>query len=253
MNKLKLLATVGLVFGAPVSFGSVAHAQDALVVSSCSGFTMPLGPGAPLVLNQQGQLCGSGASITQPTSGPVDPGTATATQATIAGCEYNSTPVVMTNTQQSGIRCDNHAAVTVRQVDANGVPIDPTTATPVYPVGGATAAYGIQATTSTALEATGCKVFKASAGNVYDIGVTNQSGATGYLFLFNLAAEPANGTVTPNRPPIIVPASGGFASWSVGGAPASYYPTGITACLSSTGGFTLTKVTSQAIFTARYQ
>jgi len=88
-----------------------------------------------------------------------------------------------------------------------------------------------------------CHNFKSGGGNVYTIG--GVIGGAGWVFILNLSASPSNGAVVPL-------AWGYYAAqspWSYtppAGAPA-VFTTGITACYSSTGPFTLTQLTSTAL------
>lgn len=92
-------------------------------------------------------------------------------------------------------------------------------------------------------------VFKATAGNLYDLYVT--IGATaGFLMVFDAASAPTDGAVTP-KDCIQVPAST-TQSLFTGGTGPEVYSTGIVAVFSTTGCFTKT-ASATAFFHARVQ
>lgn len=110
----------------------------------------------------------------------------------------------------------------------------------------ATAATGVAPVPSTAAEA--CRVFKASAGNVYS--VSGYTGAAAWIMLFNATSAPVDGAVTPNVW-AYAPAAGSF-SINYGSLPA-YFSVGATACISSTGPLTKTAVATNNVLSGRVQ
>lgn len=57
---------------------------------------------------------------------PVSPAVATATNGSLLGCQYNSSPVTATNGQQGSIACTQHMLPLVGVGDLNGNQFDPT-------------------------------------------------------------------------------------------------------------------------------
>lgn len=110
---------------------------------------------------------------------------------------------------------------------------------------------GYATSTATSTAAEDCRVVKAASGNLY--GLTVVVGATsGYVLVFNAAAAPSNGAVTPawSFPVTSNGTNGGIAaSWN--DIPKAF-ATGITVCYSTTGPYTLTKSAS-ASFIAEYK
>lgn len=98
----------------------------------------------------------------------------------------------------------------------------------------ASASAGIAIAPSAAVEA--AKVLKASAGNLYEITVTN--GATsGYVMLFNATSAPGDGAVTPDAC-YAMPATN--TTLTKGFNPPAHFSIGITAVYSSTGCYSKT-------------
>ena len=108
-------------------------------------------------------------------------------------------------------------------------------------VSSGSAANGIIPTGSSAAES--CHNYKAAPGNVYALG--GVIGSAGWVFILNLAADPVNGTVAPVAWGYY-PAQGSWSYTPPVGGPA-VLSAGIEACYSSTGPFTLTKLTSTAL------
>jgi hypothetical protein len=108
------------------------------------------------------------------------------------------------------------------------------------------AANGIAPSVSGAAES--CHTYKASAGNGYDF--SGYVGAATWVMLFDLAAPPSNGAVTP-KAWAYAPAAG---SWSISyGIVPAVFTAGIIACASSTGPLTLTLVSTNNVFSGRVQ
>jgi hypothetical protein len=85
--------------------------------------------------------------------------------------------------------------------------------------------------------AEGSHVLKASPGALLSVYAYN-SGAAGFLMVFNATALPSNGTVTPIE---CVPiGSSSYVSLNFAPRPPEWYSTGIVAAISTTGCFTLT-------------
>lgn len=108
-------------------------------------------------------------------------------------------------------------------------------------VSSGSSANGIIPTGSSAAES--CHNYKTAPGNVYALG--GVIGSAGWVFILNLAADPVNGTVAPVAWGYY-PAQGPWSYTPPVGGPA-VFSTGIEACYSSTGPFTLTKLTSTAL------
>lgn len=113
--------------------------------------------------------------------------------------------------------------------DATGVPAG-TGVTAVAQAPTSAAAQAIVPVVSAAVESS--HVIKASAGNLFRIGVTSGASA-GYLMVFNATSAPADGVVTPIFCKPVAANAGAEWSWTI---PARY-STGITAAFSTTGCF----------------
>lgn len=83
--------------------------------------------------------------------------------------------------------------------------------------------------------ASSSRVLKASAGNLYGFNVTSGASA-GYVLVYNLAAPPADGTVTPVKTYVIA----ANASLEVSYNPPRRFSTGCVVVFSTTGPFTQT-------------
>lgn len=92
------------------------------------------------------------------------------------------------------------------------------------------------------------QVLKASAGTLYGGSVT--ATVAGYLLIFNAAALPANGTVSPVKC-VTVPANQ-TVGFSADAGTAWTFSTGITLGFSTTGCYNLT-ASSTAFFTGQFQ
>jgi len=97
---------------------------------------------------------------------------------------------------------------------------------------------GIAPSASQALASS--RVFKASSGNAYKINVHNTNAADRYAFLLNLAAAPANGTISAAVMDVKKVPAGGDAGWDFTGMPPMGFSAGICVVLSSTQFPTLT-------------
>ena len=92
-------------------------------------------------------------------------------------------------------------------------------------------------------------VLKAAPGNLYQLTVTNLTATTGYVEVFNLAAVPNTGAVTPVNCTAL-PASGS-AKIDFTPTPPEQFTTGITAVVSSASNCnTYTNGTITAFFNA---
>lgn len=184
-------------------------------------------------------------------------------------CAYNTSPVTLTNGQAGWVQCSSTGAlltstgsgtssVNLTQVGGAAVALGQTTMAASIPVTVASNSTAIAVTaspsasssaagtnaTSTAAESN--RVFKASAGNLYNITAT--IGATsGYLMLFDATSLPSNGAVTPLYcVPVNSNGTNGYVAveWTM----PKRFGTGITAGFSTTGCFTLTASATAAFF-----
>ena len=90
MVKLKHVAlALGLALLALVPQHAEAQAQRAQVVTTCGTLTVPYvaGQTLPITVDVNGTLC-TGAIGSGSARAPVAPGTATATQSTLMGCQF---------------------------------------------------------------------------------------------------------------------------------------------------------------------
>jgi hypothetical protein len=121
--------------------------------------------------------------------GPVAPGTATASNAVVIGCQSNTTLPSFTAGQQGAIPCDGSGRPYVVTVpSANNVP------TYLQAVSsGGTAIYRAINAAASAMAAN----VKTSSGSVYGYEACNSGTVAAYLRLFALATAPVVGTSTP--------------------------------------------------------
>lgn len=105
---------------------------------------------------------------------------------------------------------------------------------------------GPKPTASTAAES--CHVFKASPGLVYSLG--GYVGQAGYIMVFDAAAAPADGAVTPKAWGY----AGAAGNWSASyGAAGAWFAAGVTVCDSSTGPLSKTAVSTNNVFSGVVQ
>ncbi len=178
-------ATVGLASGTnPIGSVSVSNLPATQPVSASA---LPLPAGAATAMGQAASL------------GPVAPGAATATNATVIGCLANTTLPSFTAGQQGAIACDTSGRPYVVTVpSANNVP----TYLQAVTSGGA-AIFRAMNIASSAMATN----VKASTGMVYAYEACNSGSAAVYLRLFALAAAPTVGTSVPVATKLLTPGS----------------------------------------------
>ena len=89
------------------------------------------------------------------------------------------------------------------------------------------------------------QIIKAAPGNLYDAYLTNNTGSTLFLFVFNSKTAPTNGSVTAgtaagNYQDCVVVPTGTSVSVLASGSPGEPFNSGVTLASSSTGCGTLT-------------
>lgn len=205
-----------LVFAAIFTLlASPLAAQQTRVASSCNSINMAWAVndlGRPIMFDTQGRMCVNiGTDITQSVGGNVAAAATDSGNPVKIGGIYNTSFPSYTSGQRTNI-----------QTDSGGKLFGVATGTSNI-TGGATS------TSSTTAEAG--RVLKASAGNLYSLGVTNLTATAGFVVVTNTTTVPADGAVTPIEC-IPIPASG-RAELNLNPGPGLYFATGISVFITS--------------------